>query len=252
MPQTVSGHGMELILAGLALFLGGVMKGATGAGAPVVAAPALTMLFNVQTAVAVLVVPNLLSNIWQAWQFRAHALNRRFLLLFAGGGFLGAILGTWLLVVLRQESLAMMVACAVIAYIALRLSRPDWVLGRAVAESASGPVGLLGGVLQGATGISAPASLTFLNAMRLPRLTFIGTIAIFFVAMSLAQLPALWVVGLIDLRSLALGLGALGMIGLGMPVGNWLARRWSPKAFDRVMLGLLALLALRLVIGVVV
>lgn len=241
---------MELTLALLALFLGGVMKGATGAGAPVIAAPALTMLFNVQTAVAVLVVPNLLSNIWQAWQFRSHALDRRFLILFGGGGFLGAILGTWLLVVLRQEALAIMVACAVIAYIALRLSRPDWMLGRDLAARTSGPVGLLGGILQGATGISAPASLTFLNAMRLPRQTFIGTIAIFFVAMSVAQLPALWMVGLIDMRSLALGLGALGMIGMGMPVGNWLARRWSPKAFDRVMLGLLALLALRLIIEV--
>lgn len=243
---------MEYILALLALFLGGVIKGATGVGAPLIAAPALTMLFNVQTAVAVMVVPNLLSNIWQAWRFQAHLLDRRFLVLFTGGGFLGAILGTWLLIALRQETLAVMVACAVIAYIVMRLSRPDWMLGRALADRISGAAGLLGGVLQGATGISAPASITFLNAMRLPRLTFIGTIAVFFVAVSLAQLPALWIVGLIDLRSLALGLGTLGMIVLGMPVGNWLARYWSPKAFDRVMLVLLALLAIRLIIGVMV
>ncbi len=240
---------MDILLALLALFLGGVMKGATGAGAPVIATPALTLLFNIQTAVAVLVVPNMLSNIWQFWQFRRHVLDQRFLLLFAGSGFAGAILGTWFLVVLNQQILSLLMACAVIAFIALRLSRPDWILRRWLAQKLVVPVGLIGGVLQGATGISAPASLSFLNAMRLPRNSFIGTISVFFVAMSVAQLPTLWAVGLITLNTLALGLGSLVMIALGMPFGNWLARRWSARVFDRVMLTLLALLAAKILIG---
>lgn len=136
---------MSIALAILALLLGGVMKGATGAGAPVIATPALTMLFDVQTAVAILVVPNLLSNIWQAWSFRSHALPPRFLIMFAGGGIFGAVLGTWLLVVLAPETLALMVAFAVIAYIALRLAKPGWVLPANKAEGLSAPVGLLGG-----------------------------------------------------------------------------------------------------------
>lgn len=240
---------MDIFLALLALFLGGVMKGATGAGAPVIATPALTLLFNIQTAVAVFVVPNLLSNIWQFWRFRRHVLDHRFLMLFAGSGFAGAILGTWFLVVLNQQTLSLLMACAVIAFIALRLSRPDWILPRWLAQKLAFPVGLLGGVLQGATGVSAPASLSFLNAMRLPRSSFIGTISVFFVAMSLAQLPALWVAGLISPYSLALGLGSLAMIALGMPFGNWLAQRWSARTFDRVMLTLLALLAAKILLG---
>lgn len=240
---------MDILLALLALFLGGVMKGATGAGAPVIATPALTLLFNIQTAVAVLVVPNLLSNIWQLWQFRRHVLDLRFVVSFAASGFAGAILGTWFLVVLNQQALSLLMASAVIAFIALRLSRPDWILSRWLAQKLVIPVGLLGGVLQGATGISAPASLSFLNAMRLPRNSFIGTIAVFFVAMSLAQLPTLWAVGLISPHSLALGLGSLIVMALGMPVGNWLAKRWSARTFDRVMLTLLALLAARILFG---
>lgn len=239
---------MSVALAVLALLLGGVMKGATGAGAPMIAAPALTMLFNVQTAVAILVVPNLLSNIWQAWSFRRSALPRRFLIFFAGGGLVGAVLGTWLLVILAQETLALMVAVAVIAYIALRLGKPDWVLASSRAEGLSAPVGLVGGLLQGATGVSAPASITFLNAMRLPRAAFIGTIAIFFVAISTAQLPALWTVGLISMQTVVLGLIALALILLGMPLGNWLGKRCPPKVFDAVLLTLLGVIAAKILI----
>ena len=37
-------------------------------------------------------------------------------------------------------------------------------------------VGFVGGTLQGAAGISAPVSITFLNAIKLPRLTFIAVV----------------------------------------------------------------------------
>ncbi len=178
---------MSILLAVLAILLGGVMKGAIGAGVPVIAAPALTMLFNVQTAVAILVVPNLLSNVWQAWHFRKEAMPRRFLVLFAGGGMLGVAVGTFLLSILPQETLSLMVACAVIAYITLRVARPGWTLARDTANRLCGAAGIAGGFLQGATGISAPASITFLNAMKLPREAFIGTISIFLAHFALAM-----------------------------------------------------------------
>lgn len=237
---------MSILLAILAILLGGVMKGAIGAGVPVIAAPALTMLFNVQTAVAILVVPNLLSNVWQAWHFRNEAMPRRFLILFAGGGMLGVAVGTFLLAVLPQETLSLMVACAVLAYITLRLARPGWTLARDTANRLCGAAGIAGGFLQGATGISAPASITFLNAMKLPREAFIGTISIFFVSMTAMQIPALWSVGLLSLEMLAYGFGALGLVFLSMPLGNWLGKRASPKVFDMVMLVTLGAIALKI------
>lgn len=240
------GYDVSILLAILAIALGGVMKGAIGAGMPIIAAPALTMLFNVQTAVAVLVVPNLLSNIWQAWHFRAQAMPMRFLVLFAGGGMLGVIVGTYLLSILPQEILQLLVAIAVLAYIALRLARPNWALQKPLAQSLSGPAGIMGGFLQGATGISAPASITFLNAMKLPRETFIATISIFFVAMSATQMVSLWQVGLMSLDTLTWGFAALGLVFLSMPLGNWLGRRASPRVFDRTMLAILAAIAAKI------
>ena len=58
-----------LALAALALFLGGVLKGATGAGSPIVAVPILSLLYSVPFAVSVFVLPNLLSNLFQSWKY---------------------------------------------------------------------------------------------------------------------------------------------------------------------------------------
>ena len=66
-----------LALAGLALLLGGVLKGATGAGGPIVAIPILSLLYSVPFAVTVFVLPNLLTNLWQLWQYRQYITAMR-------------------------------------------------------------------------------------------------------------------------------------------------------------------------------
>lgn len=235
-----------MIWAVLSLALGGVLKGATGAGAPVVAVPVIAMTHGVDVAVVTMMVPNLLSNLWQGWQFRADALPPQFTWTFAGAGMAGAVAGTWLLANLPATALSLMVAAGVFAYIGLRLARPDLGLGLRAGTALAGPVGLVAGVLQGATGVSAPVSLTFLNAMRLGRGAFIGTVSIFFAAMTLAQLPSLALVGLLSGERLAASAAAFVIVSAFMPVGGWLGARISKAAFDRGMLVLLALVAIRI------
>lgn len=237
---------ISLLLALGAVVLGAVLKGAIGAGLPVIAAPAITMLYDVQTAVAVLVLPNMASNFWQAWYFRKQALPPRFLWWFAGAGIAGVLFGTWLLIVLSQEILSLLVAGAVIFYIGLRVGRPGWVLSRDLGQRLSGAGGFLGGLLQGAAGLSGPVSLSFLNAMRLSRDCFIGTIAIFFIAISAAQIPALWGVGILTGERLLLGLAVTAIAYAVMPLGGWLGRRASPRVFDITMLVVLGLIAARI------
>lgn len=236
-----------LVLAAFALALGGILKGATGAGAPVIAVPILALLYDVPTAVAIFTLPSLLSNIWQGWSFRAAQISRRFVASFAISGALGAGLGTALLVTLPGEVLMGSLACIVFIYIGFRLARPDWVLGTALAHRLAIPAGLIGGVMQGAGGISAPVSITFLNAMRLERAQFIATIAVFFAAMSAVQIPALASLGVLTPERTILSLVACVPLFGAMPLGAWLARRISRAMFDRIILILLAVIALRLI-----
>ena len=241
----------DLLYIALAFLLGGVLKGATGAGAPILAIPVLSLYHDVPTAVTVFVVPNILSNVWQSWQYRRERLPAAFSVPLVVAGIVGAGVGTLLLSTLSGQALAALVAAVLFVYIAFRLARPDWRLAYARAVPLAAPLGLVAGILQGASGISAPVSITFLNAMRLERAVFIATISIFFLGMGLAQLPLMMAFGLMTgERFLASGVALLPLLA-GMPLGAWLARRVSRSVFDRVILALLGVMAVRLAIEAV-
>ncbi|MBP0482877.1 sulfite exporter TauE/SafE family protein [Sagittula salina] len=240
-------HLVGLIWVAVALGLGGILKGATGAGAPVIAVPVIALYFDVPTAVAVMVLPNFATNLIQSWKFRAHLPAGRFPWLFAGGGFVGAWIGTVMLAHVAPQILLMMVAAVVFLYIGFRLARPDWALSRAVADRVVFPTATVAGVLQGATGVSAPVSITFLNAMRPERAVFVATISLFFLAMTLVQIPAMTWYGLLT-PSRALGsAAALVPIVAAMPLGAALAKRLPKEVFDKTILVMLACVAAKLV-----
>lgn len=169
-----------MIIALLTLIAAGIIKGAIGSGVPVIVVPVLTMLYDVKLAIAVLIAPNLFSNMLQVWQYRHHLLPLRFLAAFSLSGGLGIVLGTWGLVVLSPTLLSLGVAASIVLYLVIKIARRTLALPFAIANRIVLPVGLLAGVLQGAAGMSAPASVTFLNAMQLERRVFIGSISVFF------------------------------------------------------------------------
>lgn len=236
----------EILLVCLALALGGILKGATGAGSPILAVPVLAAFFDVRFAIVVMIIPNLLTNLLQAWHYRKHLPASRFIIPFVIGGALGVAVGTWVLAAVPAESLSMLVAAAVIGYVVLRLAKPDWKIPMPLAEKLAFPSGFGGGFLQGASGISAPISLTFLNAIRLERLAFIATISLYFSVFCFVQFIALFLNQLLSGIELLYSLFALIPLWSAMPVGAYLARHMAPEIFDRVILVLLVILSLKL------
>lgn len=83
----------SLALAFVGIALGGFLKGATGAGAPVVGVPVLAIVFDVPMAVAIFSVLNLCTNIWQSWAFRSEVTELRFVWIFALMGAIGRLSG---------------------------------------------------------------------------------------------------------------------------------------------------------------
>lgn len=236
-----------MIVVLITLLVAGTVKGAIGSGIPVIVVPILTMLYDVRLAIAILVAPNLFSNLWQVWLYRHHLLPLRFLLGFSLAGGLGILVGTWGLVHLSQEVLSLGVAGAILLYLLAKLVHRDLELPYHRARQVVIPVGLAAGILQGAAGMSAPASVTFLNAMRLERRVFIGTISVFFTTISLVQAPALATAGILTLERGLFSLAALGVILAAMPLGAWLGARLPHLWFDRLIMLLLATIAARIV-----
>jgi uncharacterized membrane protein YfcA len=226
--------------------LGGALKGATGMGVPAVAVPAMAAFIGVPYAIAILVVPVLVTNCWQAWKFRAHAAGLTFLPRLIISAVIGILVGTWLLTTLPADVLSFALAVTTIVYIVMRLARPDFAISPAAAFKWSPIAGAVAGGLQGATGVSAPVSVTFVNGMRLSRPQFVLTLSALFLAFVLAQIPALALAGVLTWQRLLYSALALVPVAGGMPIGAWLARRMSAQAFDRLILLLLAVIAVKL------
>lgn len=236
----------NLLLVFVAFALGGILKGAIGAGAPILAVPIMAILVDVPFAVAVFIMPNILSNSVQGWQCRAHIPDKKFTMKFALAGLVGAAFGTVALAGLSSAILTTSVAVIVLVYVTFRLIQPGWIMDMKLANRLAVPVGTVGGILQGATGLSAPVSITFVNALRLERKQFIVTMSLFFSSMALAQLPVQIALGIMTPERFAYSvLAAIPLVAF-MPVGGFLARHVSREVFDRIILSLLTLLAFRL------
>ena len=237
-----------IIIAILVAFsLGGILKGATGAGAPIITIPVIAAFYDVRIAVIIMVIPNLLTNIGQLYQFRKTILPKFFTLSFALGGGVGAFLGTILLVNLSIKILTLSVAFIVIVYILLKLIVPSWKLTYKKAKKLVFLMGSFGGVLQGTAGLSAPISITFLNSMKLERNQFIPTISVYFGVMSIFQMPTLYYYNFLNLEIILVSCISTLVLLSFMPIGSWIAKSVSKESFDKITLILLGFIAFRII-----
>jgi len=231
----------------VALGLGGVVKGVTGMGLPLVAIPVLAGFVGVPHAIAIMTLPILFTNAWQIATLRRAAGGLAFLAPMLVAGAVGVGLGTFLLVSLDEAMLSLTLAAMLVAYVALRLVHPEFRVGARAARVAAAPVGLAAGVLQGATGVSAPIGVTFIHAMRFDRDTHVFAVSAMFGMFAVAQTAAIAYAGLLTGPRLVESAIALAPAAIAMGLGQRLARRFSRETFDRLILALLAVTAMKMV-----
>lgn len=237
-----------LTISIITLIFAGLVKGAIGSGVPLIVVPIFTVIYDIQTAIVVLLVPNLLNNIWQAWHYRQHMLPMRFLSFFALSGGLGVVFGSLGLVHINETYLSLAVSITILLYLLLRLSKQQAYLKYDVAKKLVIPVGLCGGVLQGAVGMSGPISVAFLNFMRLERSTFIGSISTFFTAITVVQLPMLISLNIVTWPLIMASFAAFAVISLAMPYGGKIGQKIPSHWFDKIVMLLLLVIAIRILL----
>ena len=241
----------SVLIMFVALAAGAVVKGATGMGLPLIALPILTSVFGLQHAVGLMTIPLIVTNAWQVWRFRAETRTPRLVFMpwFLVAGAIGIGLGTWALTSLPESILVLSLGIILLAYVALRLATPHWSLGLPLARRLGPLAGVSGGVLQGATGISAPIGVTFIHSMNLDRPAHVFAVSAMFLTFSVVQLPSLWIAGVMRPEWLLEGLLTLVPIVCFLPLGQWASGKLSRRAFDRMILVFLGLIGLKMVLG---
>ena len=240
---------LNIAIIAAVLSLGAFIKGATGMGLPLISMPILTSTLGLAHAIGVLVIPLLVTNFWQAIRFgnEYHDGQMRFLLPMVIASFVGIGIGTTGLVFLNERLLVLMLACTIFAYVALRLTRPDFTLSAKAAMRISAPVGLIAGVFQGATGISSPVAVTYVHAMRLHYKAHVFALSVIFFCFTLAQIPALVAVGILQGHWLIEGMIALLPVALFLPLGQKVGAIIDQATFDRLILIFIAFIGVVLV-----
>jgi uncharacterized membrane protein YfcA len=238
---------LAIILAAIAL--GAFVKGVTGSGLPQIAIPVIAIFLGVERAVVIMALPGVFTNSWLMWEHRAAAPQTRDLPTLLVTGIVGAVIGTVGLTMLRPAILSLALAAVGSLYIVLFLTKNDLRLSPRVTRIASGPVGLIAGVLQGSTGVSGPILTTYLHAYRLERAAFIFSMTTLFNILAVAQVITLLRVGLYTPARLIESLLALLPMLVFLRLGSRFASRLSQQRFDLVLLALIGASVLLLVQG---
>lgn len=224
----------------------GAVKGVSGLGLPTVGIALLGLFLPLAEAAALLVVPALATNVWQAAGRGAVPLLRRLWPLLAGivaGTGLG---GVWL----PDPALARLVLAEVLMLYAM-LGLLD-LLPRlpAGAEPWVGPVaGLATGVLTAFTGVFVLPAVPYLQALRLPRDQMVQALGLSFTVSTVALAALLAAQGHLAPGRLGLSLLATLPAVLGMLAGGRLRPRIPPVLFRRVFFALLFALAVHLLLA---
>ena len=226
----------SLLLIGLVFLLAGVVKGVIGLGLPTVSLGLLTATLGLPTAMALLLLPSFVTNVWQAL-IGGHAmvvLGRiwPFLLMATATVWIGALalsrLDGALLSALLGALLAIYAAIG-LAGIRLRIEA-----GR---EGWAGPLlGAVNGVLTGMTGSFVVPGVMFLQAIGLPRDQLVQAMGMLFTLSTVALAVALQGQDMLPRQLALVSAAAVVPALIGMVVGQRIRGRMPETAFRRAFL----------------
>jgi uncharacterized membrane protein YfcA len=107
-------------------------------------------------------------------------------------------------------------------------------------------MGLVAGGLLGATGTAGPLIMTYLHSIRMSRASFIHAMSLTFTVFGLIQLVTLVILGAFTIERTTQAVWAIVPVTAMTAVGIHIGRLINQKTFERVVLVLIGLAALRL------
>ncbi|HEX4326436.1 MAG TPA: sulfite exporter TauE/SafE family protein, partial [Burkholderiales bacterium] len=226
--------------------LAGLVKGVIGLGLPTVAIGILGLVMAPSQAAAILIVPSLVTNVWQlAAGARFGALLKRLWPLLVGT-CVGSWAGTLLFEGVNMRWAPVALGGALIAYVLIGLSAVQFSVPRRI-EGWLGPlIGATTGIVTVATGIFVVPTVPYLQALEMDRDDLIQALGINFTVSTIALAGGLMHGGL--LRPAILGFSAIALVTamIGMFLGTHLRARIPPPVFRRCFFGGLLLLGCHL------
>ena len=236
-----------LLFIAAAFLLAGFVKGAIGLGLPTVAMGLLAVTMPPAQALAIVIVPAIVTNIWQTFvgPYLRDILKRLWPLM------VGVAAGIWLNRGMLTGPYAhygtIVLGVLLVIYAVVGLSKFSFTVARRNEKWIGGIVGLVTGVISAATGVQVLPSMPYMQAIGMEKNELVQALGVFFTVATLAQAFNLTSSGLISAATALPGAIAMTCSFAGMFIGQAVRSRMQPEAFRRWFLISMILLGIYLV-----
>jgi uncharacterized membrane protein YfcA len=236
-----------LLFIAVAFLLAGFIKGAIGLGLPTVAMGLLAVTMPPAQALAIVIVPAIVTNIWQTFvgPYLRDILKRLWPLM------VGVAAGIWLNRGMLTGPYAhygtIVLGVLLVIYAVTGLSKFSFTVARRNEKWIGGIVGLVTGVISAATGVQVLPSMPYMQAIGMEKNELVQALGVFFTVATLAQAFNLTSSGLISAATALPGAIAMACSFAGMFIGQAVRSRMQPEAFRRWFLISMILLGIYLV-----
>ena len=236
-----------LLFIAAALLLAGFIKGVVGLGLPTVAIGLLAVTMQPSRAIAIVIVPAIVTNIWQTFAGPyLRDIIRRLWPLMAG-----TVIGIWLNAGMLSGPYAhygpIVLGVLLVIYAIVGLSKFSFSVARSNEKWIGGIVGLVTGAVSAATGVQVIPSMPFMQAIGMEKDELVQSLGVFFTVATVALAFNLTSAGLLSVSTALPGAVAMGSAFAGMFIGQAVRSRMQPEAFRRWFLIAMIFLGLYLV-----
>ncbi|MSP35467.1 MAG: sulfite exporter TauE/SafE family protein [Limnohabitans sp.] len=231
-----------------AILFGGIVKGTLGVGLPLLAVPIMSLMIGSTQAIALVAVPVLVSNIWQAWQEASwKASLKRFWPLMLTQAIMTVIAVHWTLS-FSVKQLNMLVAFAVVLAVVSMLFKPSFTIPADKERWTGALVGSVSGMLGGVSSLMGPILISYMLSLKMQRDEFVGAVSVIYLNAAWPLYLAMYSFGRMEVVDLGYSVLALVPMAIGLTTGQKLRHRISEEAFRKILLGFLTFIAVLLVI----
>ncbi len=238
----------SLVLIAGVFLLAGWVKGVVGMGLPTVAMGALGLIMAPVQAAALLVVPSLVTNVWQFVAGPAKRIVMRRLASMMIFVCAGTAIGIQFLTSGSTRWPSVALGAVLTAYALLALLLPKLAVSPRSERRLSPIVGAITGILTGATGIFAVPAVPYLSALKLGKDELVQALGLSFTVSTVALAVALGASGSYPRGVLLASLVAVVPALIGMFVGQRTRDRIDPETFRRWFLIAMALVGIYMVV----
>ncbi|HUS95809.1 MAG TPA: sulfite exporter TauE/SafE family protein [Hyphomicrobiaceae bacterium] len=222
-------------IVAVAFLVAGFVKGVVGLGLPVISIAILSATVGLKAAVALFLVPAMVTNIWQALTGgNLFTLVRRLwpLLITAIGGIW---IGVKILVAADVNLIATALGVVLVVYALLGLFQARMPKPGSWEPWLTPVIGAMGGVMFGMMGNFMVPGVLYIQSLGLPRDMFVQALGLTFLIISSTLAIVLSRHALMPIETAMLSAGALIPTMVGMFLGQKIRRLLSEAQFARVV-----------------